>query len=116
MQKPKNHGQRPLPFINGHLEIEDIKNERPNGMPTFSQIKTELARLGLTEDDARYVFDIWLMNGYTLRTGKKIRDWKAALRIWQTHNYFPSQKKGAPPVDEYHAKQEAAARRFKEGK
>jgi hypothetical protein len=115
MQK-KNHGQMPLPGINGHLEKEEIKNELPNGMPPFREINTECARVGLTDDDARYVYDIWLMNGFTMRTGKRIRNWKAAIRIWQTHNYFPSQKKAPLPVDEYHARQEAAMRRFKEAK
>lgn len=98
------------------MEIEDIKNERPNGMPSFSMIKAELERMGLTEADARYVYDVWLMNGYTLRTGKRIRDWKAAIRIWASHNYFPSQKLAKPEKDLYHAKQEAAIKRFKEGR
>ena len=47
--------------------------------------------LGLTDDDARYLWNNWKANGFT-RNGKAIKDWKAAARAWKAGKFYPSQK------------------------
>jgi hypothetical protein len=110
----KNQGQKWLPTLDSQVLAEATKNQRPNGMPSLGMIETELVRLGLSAEDARHVFDIWMMNGYTLRTGKKIYDWKAALRVWQRQGYFPSQKRQKDKGADQLARQQAAIDRMEE--
>jgi len=79
----KNDGQQAIPEI--------MLNRA--GMPPFDLIRTEVARMGLSQEDADSVIDHWLANGF--RTGRhKVQDWKAVLRIWKREQWFPSQKKG----------------------
>ena len=106
MPKKKNYGQLPLPNVEAVVEAGATAAERPNGMPSVGMIKTETTKLGLPASDAEYLYDFWLANGFTLRSGKKVRDWKAAVRIWQRNGYFPSQKR--PNIWLELAKQEAA--------
>jgi hypothetical protein len=115
-QNSKNYGQKWLNGLDAELLAQATKNQRPRGMPSLGMIKTEMTRLGLPETDADYIHDIWLMNGYTMRTGKPIKDWKAAIRIWQSLGYLPSQKKTpkSGPTDTDRA--QAAIDRMREGR
>jgi hypothetical protein len=100
-KKSKHTGQLPLD-PNEDLEEIVISTDRPRGMPSLSVIKAEIARQGLTEADAEHMHDIWLLNGFTLRGGKKVQDWRAAIRVWKRSEYFPSQRQAAKtkPVDD----------------
>lgn len=91
--KPKHTGQLPLDKVEQAVEDAIINSDRPKGMPALSVIKSEVVRQGLTEADAEHAYDVWLMNGFALRNGKKVQDWKAAIRVWKRNEYFPSQRK-----------------------
>jgi hypothetical protein len=90
MQKPKK--TKDTPEIPG-LENEVRATGRPPGMPALELIQAETAKLGLPDSDAQYMYDSWLINGYKNGKGRKIRDYKAAVRVWRTNEFFPSQKK-----------------------
>jgi hypothetical protein len=91
-KKERKHvGQKPLPGLNEF--DEQPQDDRPKGMPTLDLIKTECARLGLLDSDAEYMFDRWLSNGYTSGRGRKVRDYKATIRVWYADKFFPSQKR-----------------------
>lgn len=51
-----------------------------------------MGKEGLTEADARYVWNHWKGNGWT-NGGKPIKDWKATVRSWKyAGTIFPSHK------------------------
>lgn len=99
MQKreQKHLGQRQL---DGTTEYDlQANGNEPKGMPSLEQIKTETARLGLTDTDAEHIRDAWLANGF--KTGRnKIVDWRAVIRLWYRNGYFPSLKKITPKPGE----------------
>ena len=90
MKKPTNTGQQWMGGIEQGVEADYA--ERPLGMPVFSVIKAETAKLGLPDSDAEAIYDAWLANGFKGGNGRRIRDWRAALRNWYRYGYFPSQK------------------------
>lgn len=47
--------------------------------------------LGMTNEDAKYLWNNWQANGFT-RNGRVILDWKAAARAWKAGHFYPSQK------------------------
>jgi hypothetical protein len=98
--KKKIYGQLPLTNMEAAIE-KAIPTDRPATMPPYSVIKTEVLRLGLTETDAEAINDVWLSNGFTLKGGRKIKDFKAAIRTWHRNEWFPSQRTAAKnkPVD-----------------
>lgn len=96
--KSKHTGQLPLDKVEEAVEDKIINSDRPKGMPALSVLKTEVLRQGLTESDAEHAYDVWLMNGFSLRNGKKVRDWKAAIRVWKRNEYFPSQRRESRAV------------------
>lgn len=100
--KRKHIGQLPLDGVEQSLEDAVVSSDRPKGMPSLSEIKSEVLRQGLTKEDAEHMHDIWLLNGYTLKGGKRVQDWKAAVRVWKRNEYFPSQRKAAKakPIDD----------------
>lgn len=117
-RKPKNYGQQPLPSLEAQIEAEATKNERPVGMPSLGMVKTYTSSLGLTDQDAEQIYDSWLASGYKLRTGHKIRDWKAVVRTWHRSGGFLSQKKAAAATQSLAEKEEqrkAAIRRMRHG-
>lgn len=59
---------------------------------TKAEIRLHCVCLGLTTDDADYLFLHWEENGWT-RAGKKIKDWKRCVEMWKLAGYFPSQRK-----------------------
>jgi hypothetical protein len=89
-KKPKNTGQQWM----GGIEqgVEEDYAERPLGMPVFSVIKAETTKLGLPDTDAEAIYDAWLANGFKNGRGRRIKNWRAALRNWHRYHYFPSQK------------------------
>lgn len=88
-KKPKNFGQQFLPAVQ---KAADSNYEgRPLGMPALAVLATELARLGIPESDAEYLYDRWLTNGFTTG-GRPIRNWRAAARTWFRSGWLPSQK------------------------
>jgi hypothetical protein len=90
-KKDERHiGQRPL--LSLYDETADEKTERHKGMPPLSDVKSEVARLGLPPSDAEHIFDSWLVSGFRNGRGLKIASWKAAIRIWHRSRFFPSQK------------------------
>jgi hypothetical protein len=92
MPKKKLIGQRPLlNEFDGDGTGETEK--RPRGMPPLSEIKSEIARLGLPESDSLHLNDTWLVSGFRTKAGQPIKNWRAAVRIWFREGYFPSQKK-----------------------
>ena len=101
-KKEKIGAQLPLDPIEQGLEEAVIASDRPKGMPALSVIKTEVAKHGLPVSDAEYLYDSWLLNGYTLKGGKRIQDWKASIRVWKRNEWFPSQRKAAKakPIDD----------------
>lgn len=50
--------------------------------------------LGLPDSDGAHLWNTWESNGW-MRGSQKIKDWKAAVRTWQTGGYLPSQKASA---------------------
>lgn len=87
-------GQQPL--ISSDIFPDETKDDvialqRPRGMPTFEMIKSETALFGLPDTDAEHLFNVWLTNGFRTKVGP-IKNWKAAIRVWRTNGYFPSQK------------------------
>jgi hypothetical protein len=98
--KKKIYGQLPLTNMEAAIE-KAIPTDRPPMMPPYNVIKTEVMRLGLAESDAEAINDVWLSNGFTLKGGRKIKDFKAAIRTWHRNEWFPSQRKAAKlkPVD-----------------
>jgi hypothetical protein len=119
-RKPKNYGQKSLPNLDAQIEAEtEGKKGRPlnRGMPVLAEIQAYAAEIGLTGEDGEHIHDIWLTNGFRLKTGLKIHDFRAAMRIWKRNGFFPSQKKAAAAtkeLEEREARQRAAIRRFKE--
>jgi hypothetical protein len=93
-KKTKNYGQRWLSGIEQGVEDAAKEQERPFNMPTLHQVRAEVARLGLPELDADYIFDSWLANGFRSKAGP-IKNFKAAIRIWYNNERFPSQRKAA---------------------
>jgi hypothetical protein len=64
-------------------------------MPLFTNLKLEILRIGLPAEEAEFMWDYWLANGF--RNGKgPVRDWKAVLRVWKARKWFPSQKERPP--------------------
>jgi hypothetical protein len=98
--KKKIYGQLPLTNLEAAIE-KAIPTDRPATMPPYNVILTEVMRLGLPETDAEAINDVWLQNGFTLKGGTKIKDFKAAIRTWHRNDWFPSQRKAAKnkPVD-----------------
>ena len=47
--------------------------------------------LGMTNEDAKYLYNNWKANGFT-RNGQAILDWQAAARAWKAGGFYPSQK------------------------
>jgi hypothetical protein len=119
MPKKRNYGQKPLPGVEEQIEAETAKNEQPiGGMPALELIKTYMAGLGLSTEDAEAMYDHWLANGFRLRGGNRIKDWRAVIRNWSRNEWFPSQKKAAKATEklaEQEARQKAAIRRMKGG-
>ena len=96
-KKPTNQGQQFFKEV--QKAADDSYQSRPIGMPAFEVLKTEMARYGLPENDALYVFDRWLANGFTIG-GRKIKNWKAAFRTLYYNGGLPSQRgviPGPPP-------------------
>jgi hypothetical protein len=92
-KKEKNTGQPPLPHIQQAVEDAAKEQGTPAGMPTLAQLRSECALHGLADSDAQYLHDRWAMNGF--KTGRgRVRDFKAAIRVWISEGWFPSQKKG----------------------
>lgn len=48
-------------------------------------------KLGMTNEDAKYLWNNWQANGFT-RNGTVILDWQAAARAWKAGKFYPSQK------------------------
>ena len=85
----KHNGQQPL------LNEFDEKNEnadRPKGMPSLSEIQTEIKLRSLKPLDGEHIYNMWLSNGYKTSRGTAIKNWRAAIRVWQLNNWFPSQR------------------------
>lgn len=100
-------GQRPLTGLPQALEQASAHSGRPNGMPSLSELKTEFARAGYPDTDAEYLYDCWLQSGFTISTGKPIKDWKAAMRLRMRNGWLPSLRKLVGQED--HAKEKEAA-------
>jgi hypothetical protein len=116
-RKPKNYGQLPLSSVESQIEADIEKENRPLGMPPRDLIKDYAAQLGLTESDAEQIYDAWLANGFRLKTGLKVRDFKAAMRTWKREGFFMSQKKAAAATKEMEdreVRRKLAIRRMKE--
>jgi hypothetical protein len=96
MKKPTNNGQQ---FIN-EVEASLENSNRPLGMPPLDVITSEVLRIGFTRGDAESIYDYWLSNGFKL-TGRKIRDWKAAIRNMVRYNRLPSQQAKPPGLVEH---------------
>jgi hypothetical protein len=88
-KEQKHIGQKPL--ISEY--DEPTPEDRPKGMPSLSQIKTEVATYGLRASDAEHLYDTWLVSGFKNGRNQSVKSWKAAIRIWFRNGYFPSQKK-----------------------
>jgi hypothetical protein len=99
--KRKTYGQLPLQSFEDAFDDAVTRTDRPPGMPPRNVIATEVKKLGLPETDADAIYDIWLANGFTLKNGRQIRDFRAAVRTWHRNEWFPSQRKAAKfkPVD-----------------
>src|SRR5215469_14172295 len=92
-KKPDNRGQQF--FSEVQKAAEDNYQSRPIGMPALQVLTTELARYGLPENDALWLYNRWLTNGFKMgRT--RIKDWKAAFRTLYYGGFLPSQG-GIPP-------------------
>jgi hypothetical protein len=106
-----NHGQQWMAGI--QESIESSRTGRPKGMPSLPQIKAETAKLGLPDSDAEALFDVWLSNGFTLKGGRKIKDWKACIRNWHRNGWFDSQRRSAkrPAAKDVEAEELAKIRR-----
>ena len=66
---------------------------QPNGMPPADIIRSEIQRMGLTNEDADCIIDHWLANGF--KHGRNpVKSWTAVIRNWKAQKYFPSQKQG----------------------
>jgi hypothetical protein len=92
MASKKKTNNPVLPGIQKEMHDELLKCDRPIGMPCLEVIAKEVALHGLPFTDAEYIYDCWLANGYCNGRGRKIRDWKAAIRLWKASSYFPSQR------------------------
>jgi hypothetical protein len=105
-KEKKLTGQKPL--LDQYQEQELAK--RPKGMPPLCEIKSEVARHGLLESDATDLYNHWLMNGF--RTGNRmpIKNWRAAIHVWNANGWFPSQKR--TPTKLHDAVQERDAATF----
>lgn len=89
-------GQQPLISQYDEAAPED----RPKGMPSLNQIKTETAKLGLPDSDAEHLYDVWLVSGFRNGRNQAIKSWTAAIRIWHRNRYFPSLKVAQPKPGE----------------
>jgi hypothetical protein len=94
--KKLNQGQQWIPTV--QQAVEDSFDSRPAGMPSLSVIKGEAAKMGLPDSDAEAIYDAWLASGFRLKGGRKIRDWKAAMRTWKRYRAFPSQQGARPQM------------------
>ena len=95
--------------------VEQSNGDRPKGMPTLAMIKQETAKFGLPDSDAEAIYDVWLSNGFTLKGGARIKDFKATMRTWYRNHWFDSQRRAAKrlsPQDDEQA-QLAKIRRMK---
>jgi hypothetical protein len=119
MPRKKNYGQRPLSAIEGQLEAEATRKGIPRGMPSLELLKDYMAGQGLTEEDAEQMYDSWLGNGFRLKTGLKVHDWKAVVRTWKRNNFFASQKKAIAAMNTLEKNEErrrTAIKRMRENK
>jgi hypothetical protein len=112
-KKPDDNPE--LPGAAEERELEEELQKRPKGMPPLSMIKTEMAKMGLPESDAEFMFDLWLSNGFKTKTGQ-IKDWRAAIRVWFRSNWLPSQKKEGYKRPDAQSKAIERIRRAKHGK
>jgi hypothetical protein len=96
MPPPKKRDKKQQALTPIISDVEAQYQQRPLGMPTLPVLKTEIARMGLPDSDAEFLYDAWLANGFRTKTGK-IKSWRAAVRNWYRGRYFPSQKKHASP-------------------
>lgn len=55
---------------------------------TEEELRTFCTKEGLSFSDATYCFNKWESNGWTIG-GKRIKDWKAAVRSWKAAGYLP---------------------------
>jgi hypothetical protein len=92
-KKPLNFGQQWIGEI--QAGVEQSNGDRPKGMPTLAMIKGETAKFGLPDSDAEAIYDVWLSNGFTLKGGAKIKDFKATMRTWYRNGWFPSLRAAA---------------------
>jgi hypothetical protein len=95
-KKPLNQGQQWMAPI--QAGVEQSNGDRPKGMPTLAMIKQETARFGLPDSDAEAIYDVWLSNGFTLKGGAKIKDFKATMRTWHRNHWFDSQRRAAKRI------------------
>jgi hypothetical protein len=94
MSKHKKTNQDPeFPELRKELQDQVIATGRPREMPSLELIRSETARLGLPDTDAEYIYNCWLANGYKNGNGRKVKDFKATIRVWHANQYFLSQKK-----------------------
>lgn len=66
---------------------------RPSG---YEELKTHvLEKLGLEENDAAWLWEKWMGNGFRVN-GKVMDSWKHTAACWERQHYFPSQKPQQP--------------------
>lgn len=109
-KKRKHDGQKPL--LNQY--DEQPIDERPVGMPSLDQIRTEVTLQGLPPGDGDYLYDSWLVSGYRTARNVPVRNWKAAVRQWKRAGWFPSQKTKMAQLDSEAERRSQTFKRLRE--
>jgi hypothetical protein len=58
---------------------------------SIEEVISYCSTVGISEKDARYLWDNWEENGW-MRGKHKIRDWRRAALVWKNNGFLPSQK------------------------
>ena len=88
-QNNRQSTDKPTAYIESIEDIEsNRKIEKKNKsltrfmVPTLDDITSYIREIG-SSVDPEYFFDYYQSNGWTLKGGQKMKDWKATLRNWE---------------------------------
>jgi hypothetical protein len=73
-------------YIEAYKEADE---NRPPGMPGLEEVFAMAKKIHLSSTEALQLFDAWLANGFTTKTGP-IKDWRAAMRNWSRYVRYNS--------------------------
>jgi hypothetical protein len=97
VQAGRSTGNSPHPNPSPPLDAGAPRQR--DAMPSLPELIDYCAKEQLPKSDAKWLFDHWLANGFTLNN-QPIKDWQAVIRCWKRDAYLPSRKNPAKSKSE----------------